>query len=150
MGMIVQAQLLLIAVVAAACSPAPVSTTATTTADSIEVEDQAQPASGSAVCGRLPSEPEEPMEYFGEDSDECDRITTTWGNVPHADRVCADSADCTVIYGQGHCGHLRLNRDAATRPEYQAPPCRDPAAGACPQQEVPSECIQGCCGGPRS
>lgn len=130
--------------------------TAAAAAEQSDDQDQQQAQATAAptvsageACGRLPDEPLAPPYVYGDDP-ACAEIASTWANIPHEHRLCEQDSDCTVVYGQGRCGFWHINNEAAARPEYEQLPCMDPAAGACPQREIPATCDGGCCGGPVS
>jgi hypothetical protein len=104
------------------------------------------PATSGAACGRLPGQPIQPMNWpFGHDAT-CDRAATTWGNVPHADRVCDKDSDCKLVTADGNCILNALNVAAAARPEYANLPCGNPASGACAMDRgAKARCKNGCC-----
>lgn len=102
----------------------------------------AEPAK-AARCGRLAGEPVQAAISPWGPHPYCDRVMTTWANVPHADRVCQRDADC--VLREGSCFHSVLNRQASTKVEYRQTNCVNPASGDCARISMRAQCVRGCC-----
>jgi hypothetical protein len=105
------------------------------------------PAVRGPFCGRLLSQPVAPKTdpYLPSEA-ECNRAATIWANVTHEDLACQSDADCVALSGgAGGCFSAALNKLGASKPEYQARPCGNPAAGACVARPIQAYCGDGCC-----
>jgi hypothetical protein len=104
------------------------------------------PAGPPRACGRMPGERIERVTWaHGNGDAKCDALETRWANVPHRDRACRSDDECIVIAADGNCILLPLTKKAATRAEYQTPPCGNPRSGACPGGRSAARCVDGCC-----
>jgi hypothetical protein len=123
---------------------APTPPASATAPDTEQPEQEPSPAPAEAAsCGRLPNEPIKARTSRWGPHPLCDRINTTWANVPKSDRVCKADSDC--VLKDGNCFNAALNVRASTKPEYQETPCPNPAAGACGNPHTKTACVSGCC-----